>query len=494
MRMRILPLSLAVVLVGCRPFASEPQTAVHETAVDAAATGEVRTRELELRLLGQTLGTMTVELAPLPDGGERWTVKTQMTIALVDRGESPKTMSSEEVYDYDARRAFVRSTEIDREQGVEERTEMVREGDELRVLIEGPSHRDERRFPIPPTFTNQNAVFHALVAEVNAGEALPRSRTYSTFDEERMAFRDSTLLVQGRTKLQVGEETIDGWAVVSTDADGERTKAVLDGAGMVVQLEIGPFSAALVGAAASTKTASLSSYLKVEGRISENANPLDIELVVDGDEPDLPPALVDSPYQRVKRNARGYALALQRMACDASCDGIALPMKLPPEVAPFLKPSPASQSDAKEIVAQAKAIAGEHKDARKAAEAIIRWVHANLDKRDGTRGASTAVETLAEGGGDCTEHTALAVALLRAAGLPARNTNGIVLVPGWFGAEAGYHAWPEVWLGRWVVMDAALGRTEPGAHYIFFGHDEPGMDDGGSSLTRLLGRTVIRAR
>jgi len=159
------------------------------------------------------------------------------------------------------------------------------------------------------------------------------------------------------------------------------------------------------------------------------------------------------------------------------------------EVAKYLEPTAESQSRDAAIVAQAKEIVGAETDSRKAALAIAQWVYENLDKADGVRGAATAVETLKAKRGDCTEHAALLTALARAVGIPARNTAGIVLVAD-RKARAGYHAWPELWLGEWVVLDAALGDFDVGPKYIWLRYDEPGEPDP-SSMVRLMGKTKV---
>lgn len=493
--------AILVVLGGCRPSATQEDPPVTAAGGDAASVGdgatapaEVRKRVLEARLLGQTLGTLEVDRAALPDGGERWTMATKMTLKLEDRGESPKTIETEEVTDYDANGELVRSHEITREVGVEEKNELVREGDELRVVIEGPSHREEKRFPLPKTFRSELAVYRELLAQAKGGAALPLSKTYATFDEDRMKFRDSTLTIEKRASVTVGGEELAGWAIVATDDDGERTKAVFDEHGMALSLEIGVFSAVLAGSSPSTEMAKLSSMLEVKGNFAAAAKTLELEVAVEHDEADLPPVFAENEYQHVTRKDGTYTLELKSMACDAGCNGHSLPLTVPKDVAPFFAATATSQSGDEAIVQRARAIAGSRKDAREVAEAIVQWSYETLEKRDGVRGAGTAVETLAQNGGDCTEHTSLTVALLRAAGIPARNTSGIVMIPGIFGADAGYHAWVEVWLGEWVVMDPALGKLAPGPHYIRLGHEEPGMEDGTSAMARLLGRTTIRVK
>jgi len=66
--------------------------------------------------------------------------------------------------------------------------------------------------------------------------------------------------------------------------------------------------------------------------------------------------------------------------------------------------------------------------------------------------------------GDCTEHARLLVALCRGVGLPAREVAGLTWVPSLQGF--GYHAWVELWLGRWVTADAAWNELPVNATHI----------------------------
>ncbi|HNR93775.1 MAG TPA: transglutaminase-like domain-containing protein, partial [Kiritimatiellia bacterium] len=78
------------------------------------------------------------------------------------------------------------------------------------------------------------------------------------------------------------------------------------------------------------------------------------------------------------------------------------------------------------------------------------------------------IEVLRVGAGDCNEHTYLFVALARAAGIPARIHLGVVYLDGAFY----YHAWPSVFVGRWVDMDPTFGQHEADASHIFLGEGE----------------------
>lgn len=125
--------------------------------------------------------------------------------------------------------------------------------------------------------------------------------------------------------------------------------------------------------------------------------------------------------------------------------------------------TPLVQADDQEIVQVAGEIVGGTKDPLVAAERLSSWVYENLEKRV-TVSVPSARQVLDARRGDCNEHTVLFVALARAAGLPARPVAGLVYVNGRFY----YHAWPEVWLGRWVPADPTLGQFPADASHIRF--------------------------
>ncbi len=87
------------------------------------------------------------------------------------------------------------------------------------------------------------------------------------------------------------------------------------------------------------------------------------------------------------------------------------------------------------------------------AEAITRWVYDNLTKSP-TLSLPSATEILEQKVGDCNEHTVLFTALARAASIPTRIATGLTYSSGQFY----YHAWPEVFVGRWLAVDPTLGQ------------------------------------
>nr|WP_255216357.1 transglutaminase-like domain-containing protein [Pseudenhygromyxa sp. WMMC2535] len=151
-----------------------------------------------------------------------------------------------------------------------------------------------------------------------------------------------------------------------------------------------------------------------------------------------------------------------------------------------------AQSDDPAIVSVARQLAGDETDALVVADRIIAAVFSGIDKQAGMRGSATASEVLQNAAGDCTEHAVLVVALMRAAGIPARAVDGIVLAADRSGqGVAGYHAWAEIWVGEWIGVDATVGETGTSARYLLFGVDEPGTLGAGGKMMRTIGKTKI---
>jgi transglutaminase-like putative cysteine protease len=129
----------------------------------------------------------------------------------------------------------------------------------------------------------------------------------------------------------------------------------------------------------------------------------------------------------------------------------------------FLDAEPRLEAGAPEIVALARRLRGRDTDPALVAERINRWVYDSL-RKEITVGVPSALGTLRARRGDCNEHAQLYVALARAAGIPARVSAGLAYLDGKFY----YHAWPEVWLERWVAVDPTFGQFPADASHLRF--------------------------
>lgn len=140
---------------------------------------------------------------------------------------------------------------------------------------------------------------------------------------------------------------------------------------------------------------------------------------------------------------------------------------LPPEVLPYLNPSRYCESDRLAKFAFEEFGALEPGHAR--VERVIDWVNAWLDYTLGSTGPSTtACDVLIGRAGVCRDYAHLAIALLRALGLPARYVSGYAA-----GLEPpDFHGFCEVWLGDdWFLFDATRLAPIEGLVRIGAGRD-----------------------
>jgi len=138
---------------------------------------------------------------------------------------------------------------------------------------------------------------------------------------------------------------------------------------------------------------------------------------------------------------------------------IELPVK-DAEFAQFLKATTEFAADNEEVKNQAKQIAGTDRDAWKVARKLAEWTFKNLEWKHVTN--ADAAQTLATREADCSEFSALYVAMARSLGLPARMVTGLA----YSGKSFGGHAWVEVWVGKWVELDPTWGTDFVDATHI----------------------------
>lgn len=135
------------------------------------------------------------------------------------------------------------------------------------------------------------------------------------------------------------------------------------------------------------------------------------------------------------------------------------PARTDPAVSAFTRPEPFIESDDPQIVAETTKAIEKAETPRARAERLVRYVNALLEKKP-TVSLPSAREVLRTRVGDCNEHTALYVAMARAAGIPARIAVGLAFSRGAFY----YHAWPEVYLdegrgrGLWLPVDPTFNQ------------------------------------
>ncbi|HUE39904.1 MAG TPA: transglutaminase-like domain-containing protein, partial [Candidatus Binatia bacterium] len=185
------------------------------------------------------------------------------------------------------------------------------------------------------------------------------------------------------------------------------------------------------------------------------------------------------PRQRLEDDA----LVIERE--ETASGSVPLPVH-DPGLAEDLRATPFMQSDDPKLRKLAAEIVGTETDAAAAARKLLDWVFQNLTK-EATVSVPSALAVLESRKGDCNEHAVLYAALARAAGLPARMVAGAVYMPADDGSAGAfyYHAWNQVWLGRWVAVDPTFGQFPADATHVALVEGGPDKD---IALIGMLGR------
>jgi hypothetical protein len=127
----------------------------------------------------------------------------------------------------------------------------------------------------------------------------------------------------------------------------------------------------------------------------------------------------------------------------------------------FLRSSPAIQSDHPLIKQKTAEIISLNDSQLIKAEKILNWIYNNIEKQP-TLSVPNAYETLKNRTGDCNEHAVLFAAMARACRIPAQIETGLVYLNGRFY----YHAWNNLYLGKWITADATLGQMPADVTHI----------------------------
>ncbi len=158
---------------------------------------------------------------------------------------------------------------------------------------------------------------------------------------------------------------------------------------------------------------------------------------------------------------------------------------LPDSLAEHLVSEPLIQCDDPAVKALADSLTAGAANSWEAVSAICRYVDLAVEDVP-TVSLPSAVDVLDAMRGDCNEHTALFVALARAAGIPSAVCNGIVYIDH---GRFGYHAWPAVWVGDWVAMDPTFGMPVADATHIILAM---GSLEDQYAINAVIGRLSVR--
>ncbi len=202
--------------------------------------------------------------------------------------------------------------------------------------------------------------------------------------------------------------------------------------------------------------------IKAKSKIKKPAKVSVLKLQMNGF---LPTSLTETKRHKLEKKGGQQAVLTITRESVANLPTMTLPVTNK-KYAAELKSTHNIETKHKDIRALAKRAVGGEKSALGAARKINRFVFGYLRKSLSTN-LDSALAIARARAGDCTEHARLMVALCRAVGLPAREVGGVTYVPDMGGF--GYHAWVEVWVGRWITSDPSWNELPANATHIQMG-------------------------
>jgi transglutaminase-like putative cysteine protease len=183
-----------------------------------------------------------------------------------------------------------------------------------------------------------------------------------------------------------------------------------------------------------------------------------------------PPLSMNGPSQReVSRSGGAVTLELTRAVADKQT--------VPDDVRDeFLKPDRFVQSDAPQIKAVADSLrAATRSDPWVLARSVAAWVDAHITHKNMEQGYASALDVYKTRTGDCTEHSLLTTAVLRAAGIPARPVVGLAY------SEHDHafvgHMWVEAYVDQWRTLDALNLNLDPIRIRVYAPESSEGMGE-----------------
>lgn len=132
----------------------------------------------------------------------------------------------------------------------------------------------------------------------------------------------------------------------------------------------------------------------------------------------------------------------------------------------FLQSSYFINSQDAQVKRIARSAVGSETDPWQKALRLERWVNKNMRGRSHEQ-LATADHVARTLEGDCTEFAMLLAALCRAEGVPSKTAIGLIYANVNNRPAFSFHMWTEVWVrGRWIPLDATLGRGHVGATHL----------------------------
>jgi hypothetical protein len=407
---------------------------------------------------GKRYGYVHTVVVRLPDGNFRITQETRLLVDLLGINKEELTERGEYVVTAEYQPVSI-AVEGKRESGVARVTGQIR-GSSLAVTATIAGIERARVFDRPA----------AIMLEVCLEDWLAdRPADFETGALTLLGEQSCTLkpAQAKRVGARAGQPGV-AWSVVTSDVEGEQ-RLVLDADGSCLERSAAGGLTTLQRASA--EQARDIAFRKMDGRdvlmypLGKEVGPPELleSLTVELQWKDIPFdrfRLEDDRQHVVEKSQDGdqYRAVVQ---IDPPRP-LPAPALLPisgPEFAPYLGESRYIKPHDEKIVAVAREVTRGKTDALEAVKALSAWMLNNIEPSLIAETLS-GPEVLACRKGKCSEFATLFASLSRAAGIPTRIALGERMIPGQWGG----HMWNEVYVGRWIPVDA--GANEVGTSFV----------------------------
>ncbi len=332
---------------------------------------------------------------------------------------------------------------------------------QLHLEIESAGHTSKQIIALtqPPYLA---AALKPLVASQQLEPG--KEHFFTIFDPATLAHQITSVVIEAREHILIGDEKVPairlrqrfkGLSVVSwIDGNGLTLKEESPG-GFALRQEAPPQAMSFADSRAVPLDLIARASIAVGESIHLPQNRSNLRLRLSGVN------VVDFALNGERQKFSENLLRIEREQVSPS-DTYKIPLK-DRRFGSFLQSTAFLQSDHPSIRDHAVQILGAETDAYRAVLRLKNWVY-NEIKKQPTISIPNALQVLQTKKGDCNEHTVLFNALARAAGIPARTVVGMVYLRGAFY----YHAWSEVWLGKWISLDSVLDQFPADVTHVKF--------------------------
>ncbi|MBM3330692.1 hypothetical protein FJY68_02430 [candidate division WOR-3 bacterium] len=432
---------------------------------------------LSSTIQGQKVGYSVYRFDQHPDG-YRFESYIRMTLAM--QGKEQRVQSHSEAYtgpDLALQSFTFTFSSQDRSFGVRGRVV----GDTL--WVEAPGGSEERSLTVAGPVYPSSALGRYVVVR-----KLLKDSTYQVpvFDAAVMGVSLAQVKVLGREKVKAGGQEYDALKFTTRMAKSTVTSwvddkgmAIVEASAPGIRSERTAADQVLKAEPEGQKLDVLTMFrVPVDTSIPDGAKVSSLKLEIEGIDPKQ--YALSGPGQQVLST---NPLLVQINTPELPTEPVALPIAAESE---YLQPSVTIQSDAPEVKAKLKEAIGDEKDGVAAARKLVSWVFTVVEKQP-TASFPNALDVLKTMKGDCNEHAVLFAALARAAGIPTQTAVGLLYMNGAFY----YHAWNEVYVGKWIPVDATFGEFPASALHLKLAQGELSEQ---AEILGLVGAIGIKVR